>query len=158
MAKQKVSDLPKEEQEKLIAQMKELNIRGVYPTFSVEKAQELIKKAQEQQNGSGEHENDGQNADENAGSDDAAQNDEQGEENDSEDQKDGDEQENDENADTDADKKGTDEEKAEENKAQKNDAPKTQPKEKKETKVLRCHICLSPVVNGKCTGCGFELN
>lgn len=132
MAKQKVSDLPKEEQEKLIAQMKKLNIRGVYPTFSVEKAQELIKKAQEQQNGSGEQENNGQNTDENAGSDDAAQNDEQGEENDSEDQKDGDEQ--------------------------KNDVPKTQPKEKKETKVLRCHICLSPVVNGKCTGCGFELN
>ena len=126
MAKQKVSDLPKEEQEKLIAQMKELNIRGVYPTFSVEKAQELIKKAQEQQNGSGEQKNNGQNTDE--------------------------------NADTDTDKKGTDEEKAEENKAQKNDAPKTQPKEKKETKVLRCHICLSPVVNGKCTGCGFELN
>ena len=126
MAKQKVSDLPKEEQEKLIAQMKELNIRGVYPTFSVEKAQELIKKAQEQQNDSGEQKNNGQN--------------------------------NDENADTDTDKKGTDEEKAEENKAQKNDAPKTQPKEKKETKVFRCHICLSPVVNGKCTGCGFELN
>ena len=44
MTKQKVSDLPKEEQEKIIAQMKELKIRGVYTTFTVEKAQELIKK------------------------------------------------------------------------------------------------------------------
>ena len=48
MAKQKVSDLPKAEQEKLIAQMAELGIKGVYTTFSVETAIKLIEKAKAQ--------------------------------------------------------------------------------------------------------------
>ena len=135
MAKQKIADLPQEEQDKLTAQLKELKIRGVYSTFTVEKAQELIKKAQEN----------AENTDTEDKTDDAAQNDAQDAETKEDDQKDETAQENAENDDLNADKKP-----AETKKAAKVENEPQAPK-------LRCHICLSPVINGKCTGCGFEL-
>lgn len=140
MTKQKVSDLPKEEQEKIIAQMKELKIRGVYTTFTVEKAQELIKKAQEN----------AENIDGETTPDDTVQNDEQGGENEPEEQQDEQGEENAENDKTDAGENPGKEENKEPQKEVK--AAKEKP-----AKNLKCHICLSKVIDGKCTGCGFEL-
>ena len=48
-SKQKISDLPKEQKEKMIAQMAELGIKGVYTTFTVEKAKAAIEKALNEQ-------------------------------------------------------------------------------------------------------------
>ena len=44
MAKQKIADLPQEEQDKIIAEMKELQIGGVYAAYTVEKALAAIEK------------------------------------------------------------------------------------------------------------------
>lgn len=44
MAKQKIADLPQEEQNKIIAEMKELQIGGVYAAYTVEKALAAIEK------------------------------------------------------------------------------------------------------------------
>ena len=137
MAKQKIADLPKEEQEKITAQLKELQIRGVYSTFTVEKAQELIKKAQEN----------GENADAESEENGNAQNDAQDAENTPEDQKDDDAQENAENDESESEKTPA---KSEKKVAKVKEEPKPE-------KVLKCHICLSRVIDGKCTGCGFEL-
>ena len=48
MSKQKIADLPQEEQEKLISQMKDLGIGGVYATYTVEKALAAIEKKKAQ--------------------------------------------------------------------------------------------------------------
>ena len=44
MAKQKIADLPQEEQDKITNEMKELGIGGVYATYTVEKAKAAIEK------------------------------------------------------------------------------------------------------------------
>lgn len=44
MTKQKIADLPQEEREKIIAQMKELHLGGVYTAYTVEKALAAIEK------------------------------------------------------------------------------------------------------------------
>lgn len=48
MAKMKVADLPQEEQEKLIAEMKECKLGGVYTTYTVENAKKAIEKKKAQ--------------------------------------------------------------------------------------------------------------
>lgn len=64
MAKQKLVDLPQEEQDKIIAEMKELKIGGVYAAYTVEGALEKIAKAKAKLNGeSNENENEQDNAD-----------------------------------------------------------------------------------------------
>lgn len=50
MAKQKIADLPQEEQEKLISTMKDLKIGGVYSTYTVEKALAAIEKKKAEKN------------------------------------------------------------------------------------------------------------
>lgn len=65
MAKMKVADLPQEEQEKLIAEIKECKLGGVYTTYTVENAKKAIekKKAQAQNtDGTSVQENTSQNA------------------------------------------------------------------------------------------------
>ena len=83
MSKQKIADLPQEEQEKLISQMKDLGIGGVYATYTVEKALAAIEKKKAEKNppetpaepegesGDGEQTDDEQTDDEQAEGDDA---------------------------------------------------------------------------------------
>ena len=55
MSKQKITDLPQAEQEKLIAEMKECGVKGVYTAYTVEKALEAIAKAKALKKGSEEN-------------------------------------------------------------------------------------------------------
>lgn len=177
MGKLKVKELPKEEQEKIIAQMKDLQIRGIYTEMNVETANKKIEDALKAKENPGT-----QNGDGNVNN--TSQNDSQGEENGSDDTQDGDDKKDGENESTEttstpasendnsntgensenevivagdggvhvvpAENEQTDEDNSE-------DEPEPAPESVKTPKKrLICHICRSEVIDGKCTGCGYE--
>jgi hypothetical protein len=154
MGKLKVKELPKEEQEKIIAQMKDLQIRGIYTEMNVETANKKIEDALKAKENSGTQDGDGV-------VNNTAQNGSQGEENNSDDTKDGDDKKDGENPENEvivagdggvhvvpAENEQTDEDESE-------DEPEPAPV-KTPRKRLICHICRSEVIDGKCTGCGYE--
>jgi len=164
--KLKVQDLPKEEQEKLIAEAQKYGIKGLVVTWNVETLKAKIQAAKEKQNGEQE------NAEDEQKTENGEQNGEENEQNAEEDEQNGekDEQENGElpdglndeakaflNGETDELPNDAEEISEEEAKAK---APKKQ-KAKEEPKAKEykiCHICRSKVIDGVCTGCGFTLS
>lgn len=184
MSKQKIADLPQEEQEKLISEMKELGIGGVYATYTVEKALAAIAKKKENSNGADESGADEQTpgeGEQNPG--DGEQNDENGEQTPGADEQTPDETTTEESSAA-ADANESDEELPEglddDAKAFLNgetdelpenaeeidepaadetpDEPETPepPKRAKKSEGI-CHICRSKVFNGVCSGCGYKL-
>lgn len=161
MSKQKIADLPQEEQEKLISTMKELGIGGVYATYTVEKALAAIEKKKAEKNppetpGNDEPVNEPENEGE-------TQDDEQTTEETS------DVPENPESSDElpegldkdakdflngETDKLPEDAEEISEKEAKKLQKKAEKPAPKSEG---ICHICRSKVYNGVCSGCGFSL-
>ena len=176
MATLKVQDLPKEEQEKLMAEAQAVGIRGIVAGWGVETLKNKIAEEKAKLNGENEQkpkENE-QKSEENKQK--SEENEQKPEENEGEVIVAGDggvhnvpeetpatdEQKAEETPTTDekkaeetpaADENANVEETPEENKDE-------QPEEKEEKEIVRngiCHICRSEVINGKCTGCGFEL-
>lgn len=172
MGKLKVKELPKEEQEKIIAQMKDLQIRGIYTEMKVETANKKIEDALKAKENPGTQDGDGI-------VNNTAQNGSQGEENSSDDTKDGDNKKDGENPENEvivagdggvhivpAENEQTDEDNSEDEPGEDStdeqtdedkseDEPEPAPV-KTPRKRLICHICRSEVIDGKCTGCGYE--
>ena len=169
MAKMKVAELPQEQRDKLIAEAKELEIRGIVTGWAVEtleakiaeaKAQKQNQQANEQNNG-----NDEQNA----------QNDEQNDEGvivagdggvhsipPENEQAPAEEQtESQENAQNEGNETPVDAPVNEEKKETEEQLPpgavtkKAAKQAPKKTPI--CHICRSKVIDGECQGCGFKV-
>lgn len=152
MATLKVQDLPKEEQEKLMAEAQAVGIRGIVAGWGVETLKNKIAEEKAKLNEQKPEENEGEVIVAGDG----------GVHNVPEETPATDEQKAEETPITDeqkaeetpaADENANVEETPEENKDE-------QPEEKEEKEIVRngiCHICRSEVINGKCTGCGFEL-
>lgn len=152
MATLKVQDLPKEEQEKLMAEAQAVGIRGIVAGWGVETLKNKIAEEKAKLNEQKPEENEGEVVVAGDG----------GVHNVPEETPATDEQKAEETPITDeqkaeetpaADENANVEETPEENKDE-------QPEEKEEKEIVRngiCHICRSEVINGKCTGCGFEL-
>ena len=141
MATLKVQDLPKEEQEKLMAEAQAVGIRGIVAGWGVETLKNKIAEEKAKLNEQKPEENEGEVIV--AG--------DSGVHNVPEETPATDEQKSEETPA--ADENANVEETPEENKDE-------QPEEKEEKEIVRngiCHICRSEVINGKCTGCGFEL-
>ena len=141
MATLKVQDLPKEEQEKLMAEAQAVGIRGIVAGWGVETLKNKIAEEKAKLNEQKPEENEGEVIVAGDG----------GVHNVPEETPATDEQKVEETPAT--DENANVEETPEENKDE-------QPKEKEEKEIVRngiCHICRSEVINGKCTGCGFEL-
>lgn len=141
MATLKVQDLPKEEQEKLMAEAQAVGIRGIVAGWGVETLKNKIAEEKAKLNEQKPEENEGEVIVAGDG----------GVHNVPEETPATDEQKAEETPD--ADENANVEETPEENKDE-------QPEEKEEKEIVRngiCHICRSEVINGKCTGCGFEL-
>jgi len=187
MAKQKIADLPQEEQDKITNEMKELGIGGVYATYTVEKAKAAIEKKKAEKaaaENKPETEGDGANVtpdnpdDKNEGEQivagDGGVFDENGEKPDGETSN----PENPENSDEsldglsddakaflngETDELPDDAEEISEDEAkklqQKTDESKKEDKKAAEPKKADgiCHICRSKVFDGVCSGCGFTL-
>ena len=141
MATLKVQDLPKEEQEKLMAEAQAVGIRGIVAGWGVETLKNKIAEEKAKLNEQKPEENEGEvivagdGGVHNVPEETPATGEQKAEET------------------PDADENANVEETPEENKDE-------QPKEKEEKEIVRngiCHICRSEVINGKCTGCGFEL-
>ena len=135
MAQLKVSDLSKEEQEKILRDAADVGLKGVFDNWGVEKLKKRIEAMKNMQNKDNSEntdkipvENKEENASENAGDD----SEENKEENTSE------------NAGDDS------AENKEENTYEENLKPE------KPEKAGICHICRSKVINGKCSGCGYQ--
>ncbi len=135
MAQLKVSDLSKEEQEKILRDAADVGLKGVFDNWGVEKLKKKIEAMKNMQNKDNSEntdkipvENKEENVSENAGDD----SEENKEENTSE------------NAGNDS------AENKEENTYEENLKPE------KPEKVGICHICRSKVINGKCSGCGYQ--
>ena len=141
MATLKVQDLPKEEQEKLMAEAQAVGIRGIVAGWGVETLKNKIAEEKAKLNEQKPEENEGEVM---VAGDDGVHN-------------------------VPEETPATDEQKAEETPAADENAnveetpeenKDEQPEEKEEKEIVRngiCHICRSEVINGKCTGCGFEL-
>ena len=139
MAKMKVSELPKEEQQALISEANALGLRGVLTTWGVEtlKAKiEELKKKQAEAEQSGESTPDETKAFLKGETDELPP-------------------EAEEISNEEAEKLAAD---------VKTPAPALEskkagntPVKKENKKIPICHICRSKVIDGKCTGCGFEL-
>ena len=152
MATLKVQDLPKEEQEKLMAEAQAVGIRGIVAGWGVETLKNKIAEEKAKLNEQKPEENEGEVIVAGDG----------GVHNVPEETPATDEQKAEETP-------ITDEQKAEETPAADENAnveetpegnKDEQPEEKEEKEIVRngiCHICRSEVINGKCTGCGFEL-
>lgn len=152
MATLKVQDLPKDEQEKLMAEAQAVGIRGIVAGWGVETLKNKIAEEKAKLNEQKPEENEGEVIVAGDG----------GVHNVPEETPATDEQKAEETP-------ATDEEKAEETPAADENAnveetpeenKDEQPEEKEEKEIVRngiCHICRSEVINGKCTGCGFEL-
>lgn len=141
MATLKVQDLPKEEQEKLMAEAQAVGIRGIVAGWGVETLKNKIAEEKAKLNEQKPEENEGEVIVAGDG----------GVHNVPEETPATDEQKVEETPAT--DENANVEETPEENKDE-------QPEEKEEKEIVRngiCHICRSEVINGKCTGCGFEL-
>lgn len=177
MAKMKVADLPQEEQEKLIAEMKECKLGGVYTTYTVENAKKAIekKKAQAQNtDGTSVQENTSQNAPQDVKPAGETQEDgevqkdaENGNLNGGKNEETGETGEN-------SDKNGSDDESIGENDKNDNEVivagdggvhkipaenkePEKPQKAKTDEPILICHICRSRVYKGVCSGCGNKI-
>lgn len=165
MAQMKVSDLPKEEQDKLIAEANELEIRGIFTSWGVETLKNKIAEAKAAKAGNGEQGEQGEQGDnaqgqeqeqtgdneQNAGENE--QNDGKDEQNEGEDEQNPPEDEqNAENVNNDESQNGNDAIPDEGCEKEDEDLPC---KPKNEVKI--CHICRSKVIDGKCTGCGFSV-
>lgn len=141
MATLKVQDLPKEEQEKLMAEAQAVGIRGIVAGWGVETLKNKIAEEKAKLNEQKPEENKGEvivagdGGVHNVPEETPATDEQKAEETPA------------------ADENANVEETPEENKDE-------QPEEKEEKEIVRngiCHICRSEVINGKCTGCGFEL-
>ena len=186
MATLKVQDLPKEEQEKLMAEAQAVGIRGIVAGWGVETLKNKIAEEKAKLNGENEQksEENKQKSEENEQK--PEENEQKPEENKQKSEEN--EQKPEENEQKPEENEGevivagdggvhnvpeetpaTDEQKAEETpdadeNANVEETPEEnkdeQPEEKEEKEIVRngiCHICRSEVINGKCTGCGFEL-
>ena len=152
MATLKVQDLPKEEQEKLMAEAQAVGIRGIVAGWGVETLKNKIAEEKAKLNEQKPEENEGEvivagdGGVHNVPEETPATDEQKAEETPATDEQKAEETPaTDENANV--------EETPEENKDE-------QPEEKEEKEIVRngiCHICRSEVINGKCTGCGFEL-
>ena len=141
MATLKVQDLPKQEQEKLMAEAQAVGIRGIVAGWGVETLKNKIAEEKAKLNEQKPEENEGEvivagdGGVHNVPEETPATDEQKAEETPA------------------ADENANVEETPEENKDE-------QPEEKEEKEIVRngiCHICRSEVINGKCTGCGFEL-
>lgn len=170
MAKQKVSDLPKEEQDALLNEAKEAGLRmGLVQSWTVETLKKNIQKAKEANGNNGEqtgdsneeHSKDEETSTEAQTENEAPVNEPTDDENSTNDGDGNEEQTGDGEA-------PEDEGSTEENNEEPEDAPPAEtpapatPKQKtkkveKEKKTYICHICRSKVIDGKCTGCGFSI-
>lgn len=183
MAKMKVAELPQEQRDKLIAEAKELEIRGIVTGWTVEtleakiaeaKAQKQNQQANEQNNGNDEQNT--QNNEQNDGNDEQnAQNDEQNDEGvivagdggvhsipPENEQAPAEEQtESQENAQNEGNETPVDAPVNEEKKETEEQLPpgtvtkKAAKQAPKKTPI--CHICRSKVIDGECQGCGFKV-
>lgn len=150
--KTKVADLPQDEQDALINEAKELDVRGFYGQMKVTTLKAKIEEAKAAKaNGESEQE---PAADEQAPANDE-QNADNGEQN-----TENDEQSNGENEQEPAADEPAADEKEEPAAPKVNKGSQrayAKEKDAAPAKAKICHICRSKVVNGKCTGCGFEL-
>jgi len=144
--KTKVADLPQNEQDALINEAKELDVRGLYTAMNVETLQRKIADARAAKNGEQTPAADEQDTENNE------QNNVNGEQEPAADEQ---------NAENVEQTPAADEPEKEETAPQvEKGEQRAYAKEKDAApavKVKICHICRSKVVNGKCTGCGFEL-
>lgn len=152
MATLKVQDLPKEEQEKLMAEAQAVGIRGIVAGWGVETLKNKIAEEKAKLNEQKPEENEGEvivagdGGVHNVPEETPATDEQKAEETPTTDEQKAEETPA-------ADENANVEETPEENKDE-------QPEEKEEKEIVRngiCHICRSEVINGKCTGCGFEL-
>ena len=152
MATLKVQDLPKEEQEKLMAEAQAIGIRGIVAGWGVETLKNKIAEEKAKLNEQKPEENEGEvivagdGGVHNVPEETPATDEQKAEETPATDEQKAEETPA-------ADENANVEETPEENKDE-------QPEEKEEKEIVRngiCHICRSEVINGKCTGCGFEL-
>ena len=152
MATLKVQDLPKEEQEKLMAEAQAVGIRGIVAGWGVETLKNKIAEEKAKLNEQKPEENEGEvivagdGGVHNVPEETPATDEQKAEEPPATDEQKAEETPA-------ADENANVEETPEENKDE-------QPEEKEEKEIVRngiCHICRSEVINGKCTGCGFEL-
>lgn len=152
MATLKVQDLPKEEQEKLMAEAQAVGIRGIVAGWGVETLKNKIAEEKAKLNEQKPEENEGEvivagdGGVHNVPEETPASDEQKAEETPATDEQKAEETPA-------ADENANVEETPEENKDE-------QPEEKEEKEIVRngiCHICRSEVINGKCTGCGFEL-
>lgn len=152
MATLKVQDLPKEEQEKLMAEAQAVGIRGIVAGWGVETLKNKIAEEKAKLNEQKPEENEGEvivagdGGVHNVPEETPATDEQKAEETPATDEQKAEETPA-------ADENANVEETPEENKDE-------QPEEKEEKEIVRngiCHICRSEVINGKCTGCGFEL-
>lgn len=152
MATLKVQDLPKEEQEKLMAEAQAVGIRGIVAGWGVETLKNKIAEEKAKLNEQKPEENEGEvivagdGGVHNVPEETPATDEQKAEETPTNDEQKAEETPA-------ADENANVEETPEENKDK-------QPEEKEEKEIVSngiCHICRSEVINGKCTGCGFEL-
>lgn len=146
--KTKVSDLPQEEQDALINEAKEFEVRGLYAQMKVTTLKAKIEEAKAAKENGGNEQEPAANKQAPANDEQNADNGEQNTEND--------EQSNGENEQKEP---ATDEKEEPAAPKVSKGTQRAYAKEKDAApaKTKICHICRSKVVNGKCTGCGFEL-
>ena len=151
MAQLKVSDLSKEEQEKILRDAADVGLKGVFDNWGVEKLKKRIEAMKNMQNKDNSEntdkipvENKEENASENAGDDSEENKEENTSENAGDDSEENKEENTSENAGDDS------AENKEENTYEENLKPE------KPEKAGICHICRSKVINGKCSGCGYQ--
>lgn len=150
--KTKVADLPQDEQDALINEAKELDVRGFYGQMKVTTLKAKIEEAKAAKAN-------GENEQEPAADEQAPANDEQNADN-GEQNTENDEQSNGENEQEPAADEPAADEKEEPAAPKVNKGSQrayAKEKDAAPAKAKICHICRSKVVNGKCTGCGFEL-
>ncbi|HIS88923.1 TPA: hypothetical protein IAA87_05840 [Candidatus Avigastranaerophilus faecigallinarum] len=151
MAQLKVSDLSKEEQEKILRDAADVGLKGVFDNWGVEKLKKRIEAMKNIQNKDNSEntdkipvENKEENVSENAGDDSEENKEENASENAGDDSEENKEENTSENAGDDS------AENKEENTYEENLKPE------KPEKAGICHICRSKVINGKCSGCGYQ--
>ena len=150
--KTKVADLPQDEQDALINEAKELDVRGFYGQMKVTTLKAKIEEAKAAKAN-------GENEQEPAADEQAPANDEKNADN-GEQNTENDEQSNGENEQEPAADEPAADEKEEPAAPKVNKGSQrayAKEKDAAPAKAKICHICRSKVVNGKCTGCGFEL-
>lgn len=151
MAQLKVSDLSKEEQEKILRDAADVGLKGVFDNWGVEKLKKKIEAMKNMQNKDNSEntdkipaENKEENTSENTDNDSEENKEENASENAGDDSEENKEENTSENAGDDS------AENKEENTYEENLKPE------KPEKVGICHICRSKVINGKCSGCGYQ--